>query len=112
MHSYYIVFIVLFFIIIMNRKKKRRNAAVIMQRRKKGKKIMGEIIKEFVGKEVIIYTISDSASIQGTVESVNDNWVTVKGFDSGEAQVVNLEYVIRVREFPKDKNGKRKMIFD
>ena len=81
--------------------------------REKGECVMGEILDLFIGKDVIIYTINDSSSVvRGNVESVTDKWVTVKTLDSGETQVINLEYVIRVREHPRDKNGKLKTIFE
>ncbi|MBQ5316521.1 MAG: hypothetical protein J6I96_03100 [Oscillospiraceae bacterium] len=115
MQGAYFIFLLLFILILASRKKKRRMtaAAFIKNRRKKGKKIMGEILNAFIGKEVVIYTINDQSSmVSGVVESVTDNWVTVRAFDSEERQVVNLEYVMRVREYPRDKNGKRKVIFD
>ena len=50
--------------------------------------------------------------MSGVLDLVKDGWCVIKDFESGEAQTVNLEYVVRVREYPKDKNGKRKLIFD
>ena len=114
MPGYYWFFIFLLIILMISRRKKRRRAAasVILRRRKKGKKIMDEMIKQFIGKDVLIYTINDSSAlIEGGVEAVNDGWVTLKGFESGETQLVNVEYITRVREYPKDKNGKRKVIW-
>ena len=72
---------------------------------------MSGIVKEYIGKDCIIYTLQGAAAIDGVVEDVSDGWITVRGFESKELQAVNLEYVTRIREYPKDKNGKRKTVF-
>lgn len=105
------VFII--FIVLLRRKKRRKvSAAAVIHRRKQEVTVMEEMIRGYMGKEVIIYTLSGESHIEGVLESAMDGWATVKSFDGEERQSVNLEYVVRVREYPHDKNGKRKLIFD
>ena len=70
---------------------------------------MSEIIKRFIGKDCIITTMN--ATIVAKIEAVEDNWIIVssdkKG--SGGTDVVNIEYISRITERPKNKNGKNKV---
>ncbi|MBR4225104.1 MAG: hypothetical protein IKR73_09870 [Oscillospiraceae bacterium] len=106
----WLVCMIVLFIVLMARKR-MMVAAVLTHRRKKGRRIMEDMIREFVGKEVIIDTVSGSGGISGTLESVDNGWAVVKGLDYSEMQTINLEYVVRVREYPRNKNGKRKWLF-
>ena len=70
---------------------------------------MNELISGFVGKDCIVYiSASSGTSINGVITSLNENWITVRA--SGIDEVINLDYVIRVKEYPVGKNGKRKKI--
>ena len=105
------------FMTIAKRRKEERNAELVhrtacLRRRKRNGKIMEDMIREYLGKDVVIYTLGSSSMVSGVLDLVKDGWCVIKDFESGEAQTVNLEYVVRVREYPKDKNGKRKLIFD
>lgn len=70
---------------------------------------MIEIVKSYIGKECLIYTIN--SQVTGVVKEVSDNWLSV---ETGEnINAINLEYVLRIREYPKNKKGKKKSyIFD
>ena len=69
---------------------------------------MREFATRFLEKEVIIYTLH-SQQIEGTLKEVTDGAVLLlrKG---GDYEAVNLDYVVRLREYPMGKNGKRKSI--
>lgn len=70
---------------------------------------MNELISCFVGKDCIVYiSASSGANVNGVITSLNENWITVK--TAGGEEVINLDYVIRVKEHPVGKNGKKKMI--
>ena len=65
--------------------------------------------KKKKAKESIVYiAASRGTSINGVITSLNENWITVRA--SGIDEVINLDYVIRVKEYPVGKNGKRKKI--
>ena len=71
---------------------------------------MKDLAKQFIGKECIVYTVMSSDSgIQGTIKEVTDGGIIVEKKDGIEA--VNLEYITRIREWPRNANGKKKQIF-
>ncbi len=79
----------------------RRMAA---KKRRKGQ--MLEFAQNFVGKECIVYTLGHQ--IEGVIKEVSAGALLVQSADSTEA--VNLDYVIRIREYPRKKNGKKKSV--
>ena len=71
---------------------------------------MTELVKKFIGKECIIYTMNSSAEqISGTIGEIDGEWITVENLNGGQ-EIVNLEYVTRIREYPRNKNGKKKSV--
>ena len=71
---------------------------------------MKELAKQFIGKECIIYTVTDTDSnIRGTIREISDSGIIVEKKDGIEA--VNLEYVTRIREWPRNSKGKKKQTF-
>lgn len=73
---------------------------------KKGVNKMNELVKEYIGKDVILTTV-DGTAADGVLESVSDEWAMVKSFKGEKNIAVNLNFVTRVREYPKNKKGKR-----
>ena len=65
---------------------------------------MVELCKKFIDKDCIIYTYN--SQIIATIKEVTEGALLIE--EKGEEQAVNLDYVIRVREYPKKKNGKKK----
>lgn len=111
-YSLLVVFLVL--ILLMMRKKRRAAAIAVHHKRNKSeeKKNMRELAQQFIGKECLIYTItSDFGAMQGIIKEVSDNGLLIE--NKGNFEVINLEYVSRIRECPRKKNGKKKVvIFD
>lgn len=71
---------------------------------------MEALAKQFIGKECIIYTItSNDATIQGTIKDVSESGLLLEDAQ-GQLQAVNLEYVTRIREYPRNKKGKKKSV--
>ena len=50
-----------------------------------------EMIKEFIGKDCIITLISDSAIINGTIISIEDNWIKVE--EKKKIRIINGDMV-------------------
>ena len=67
---------------------------------------MVELCKRFIGKECIIYTYN--SQLEATVKDVSDGAILIER--NGEEEAVNLDFVMRVREYPKNKKGKKKSI--
>ncbi|MBD5161860.1 MAG: hypothetical protein HDT14_07600 [Oscillibacter sp.] len=71
---------------------------------------METLAKQFIGKECIIYTItSNDGSVQGTIREVGGGGMVLEDAQ-GQIQAVNLEYVTRIREYPRNKKGKKKSV--
>lgn len=104
-----IVALIIFFCIL----KRRRTAAAVWQiqnRRKQNKEnvVMKELAKQFIGEECIIYTITSiEGSIQGVIKEIEDGGMVIER-NSGEREIVNLDFVTRIRQYPRKKNGKKK----
>ncbi len=110
-YFYFIPIIVMLLIIfITERNQKRATLKKLIQKRKtEDKAQMLELAKRFIDKECIIYTFN--SQIIGTVKEVSDSAILLAGKDSEEA--VNIDFVVRIREYPKNKKGKKKsVIFD
>lgn len=108
----YLWIVVILIIFLCIRKKRRTVAAVwqIQNRRKLNKEIlvMRELAKQFIGEECIIYTItSNDGSVQGVIKEIDDGGMIIER-NSGEREIINLDFVTRIREYPKKKNGKKK----
>ena len=71
----------------------------------RSKKVV-ELTKRFLGKECIITTLT--TQLTGTVTEVVDGALLLQGAQGPE--VINLDFIIRIREFPRKKNGKKKSV--
>ena len=86
---YYLLFIFVFWMLFRNKKETNKHIEARIKRRR-GDTQMQELAKRFILKEVV------------------DNAVVIDR--NGAESVVNLDYVIRLREYPTNKNGKRKTV--
>lgn len=72
---------------------------------------MRELARQFIGEECIIYTItSNDGSLQGIIKEIDDGGMVIER-NSGEREIVNLDFVTRIREYPRKKNGKSRRLF-
>ena len=99
--------------IIPSIERRRRSAAakhiINKKKQKAGNKEMEELAKQFVGKECIIYTLaSNDTCIKGIIKNVADGGMMID--NSGNIEAVNLEFVTRIREYPRNSKGKKKAI--
>ena len=68
---------------------------------------MHTLILNYIGKECVL-TIPNQGSVAGVIKQIKENWVEIETAEGLE--VVNLDYISRVREYPRNKNGKKKLI--
>ncbi len=108
--STYIPIIILWIIIfIMFRNRKAAIAKKIIKRRKmEGNTEMKELAKKFIDKECLIYAFDSSHQFEGIIKEVTDGAILVE--KAGTVEAINLDFVIRIREFPKTKKGKKKSV--
>ena len=69
---------------------------------------MIELAKLFMGKECMIYAFDSSHQFVGTIKEVTDGAILIE--KDGKLEAINLNYVIRIREYPVKKNGKKKSV--
>ncbi len=70
---------------------------------------MSDIFNKYVSKDCLVYTSnSNSSVIEGTVTDVSNNWLSIKTKDGDEA--VNFDYIVRIKEHPVNKKGKKKSV--
>lgn len=107
MNPTYYIWIFLFIILwIYHEREKIVIKKVISSKNRKEKKEMVELAKRFIDKECIIYTYN--SQINGVVKEVSEGAVLVES--TGSLEAVNLDFVVRLREYPRKKNGKKKSV--
>lgn len=107
MENIYIVWIILFILIGIEQKKEREFVGrIIKSKHKKENNEMLELAKRFIDKECIIYTFNSQQS--GVIKEVTNGAILVER--EGNTEAVNLDFVVRIREYPKKKNGKKKSV--
>ena len=113
MDSLYLILLALFLLVIIPWiMRQRRLAAVrhILNQKKQNKENseMKQLAKRFIGEECIIYTItSNDGSVQGVIKEIDDGGMVIEK-KTGELEIVNLDFVTRIREYPRKKNGRKK----
>ncbi len=110
-NTYLILLAVFLFVIIPWITRRRKLAAVrhILNQKKQNKenREMKELAKRFIGEECIIYTItSNDGSVQGVIKEIDDGGMVIE--KTGELEIINLDFVTRIREYPRKKNGRKK----
>ena len=66
---------------------------------------MNELLQSFIEKDCIIYCVNNT-SVDGIIKDVKENAVLIETREG--LQLINIDFITRVREYPKNKNGKRK----
>ena len=110
--SYYATFLPLIFLLIFIFYQERQSRICARRIINNGKKKTGDtemltLAKTMVGKECLIYTFNGT-QITGVIAEVSDGAIRVDR--EKESEIVNLDFVVRIREFPRKKNGKKKSV--
>lgn len=69
---------------------------------------MKELAERFIDKECIINSFDGSHQYDGIIREVTDGAILVE--KNGKLEAINIDFVIRIREFPRNKNGKKKSV--
>lgn len=106
-------FILIIFLVIIPAARARQLRQVRVSKRNKAKRrkgeiIMNELVKSYIGKEVIIWAGS-SSGVTGTMTKIEENWVEVED-KNGNTQILNTDYISRIQDYPRNKNGKKKTV--
>ena len=108
--STYLIFILLFVILyVMYRNRKLVIARKIIKKRKTGGNVeMKELAKKFIDKECIISSFDGNHQYDGVIKEVTDGAVLIE--KGGNLEAINLDFIMRIREYPRKKNGKKKSV--
>ena len=72
---------------------------------------MKELAKRFIDKECVISSFDGNHQYEGVIKEVTDGAILIE--KNGKMEALNLDFVIRIREYPRNKNGKKKsVLFD
>ena len=106
--AYSTIFLLLMLAVLQRRRRKKIAAVRRLKRKRKERIIMLEMLERFIGKDCVVYGIENQMS--GTIREIRDGWIILENGKGTEA--VNAEYVTRVREYPRKKNGKKAIVVD
>ncbi|MCR4781037.1 MAG: hypothetical protein K5876_08085 [Ruminiclostridium sp.] len=107
---WFLIFLLLF-VIPARMAWQRRQAKVARRnriRRRTGENTMNELVKNYIGKEVIVWA-GTSSGVTGTATRIEENWLEVEDKD-GNKQILNTDYISRIQEYPRNKNGRKKAV--
>ena len=110
MPTYYIPIIVMLIVVFLVLRKQRSIVAkkVIERRRTEGRGEMIELAKRFIGKECLVYAFDSGHQFDGVIKEVSEGAILLE--KDGGLEAINLDFVIRIREYPKNKKGKKKSV--
>ena len=79
----------------------------ITRRKREGRGKMKELAREFIGKECLIYSFNGN-QLEGVVKDVREGALLLE--KEGTLEAINLDFVVRIREYPRNKKGKKKSV--
>lgn len=109
MPIYYIPVLVMFLVIfiILRNKKFIILKKIIKKRKTKETTKMVELAKQFIDKECLVYSY-DGHQLEGVIKEVGSGAILLER--NGELEAINLDFVMRIREYPRNKKGKKKSV--
>ena len=102
-----IFLLIIIFVMLRNRKAVVARK-MIKNRKMEGNTNMKELAKRFIDKECLITAFDSNHQFEGVIRKVSDNAILVEKKESVEA--INLDFIIRIREYPRNKKGKKKSV--
>ena len=108
--SYYIPIIVLWILIFIWYRSRKAIVArkTIQKRNGKENTEMVELAKKFIGKECLISAFDSNHQFDGVITEVTDGAILLE--KNGAIEAINLDFVIRIREYSRNKKGKKKSV--
>lgn len=108
LYMYMLYFIPLIILLSRRESTKKKMTTHHLQRKKSNKetKIMIEFAKQFIGERCLIY-IFDS-QMTGIIKEISESSNAILIENGNNAEIINLEYVTRIRKVPVNKKGKKK----
>ena len=69
---------------------------------------MKELAKRFLDKECLISSFDGNHQYCGIVKEVADGAIILE--KNGQLEAINLDFILRIREYPRNKKGKKKSV--
>ena len=104
--SYIVIFVLLIVLFIQHRNEKVWIKNHIKRKKRKEHTEMLELAKRFIEKECIIYTFNNQ--LEGVIKEISGNALMIE--KKGMLEAVNLDFVVRIREYPRNKKGNKKSV--
>ena len=111
MHPLYFIPIGLLLLVVLMLLRAQKTAAVrrVIKKRKQGVRTdMVELAKRFIDKECLVYAFDSNHQFEGVVKEVSNGAMLLE--KNGCIEAINLDFVIRIREYPRTKKGKKKSV--
>ena len=106
MQGYYVIFLLFIILFLASRQEKQQIVKrIILNKKGKGTEML-TLAEKFIGKRCLFYTFNNQ--ISGTVKQIGQNGILIE--ERGEEQIINPDYIVRIREYPKNKKGKDKSV--
>ena len=99
-----VLWIVIFFL-YYNKRKAVIIRNMIEKRKQGGNQKMKELAERFINKECVVYAFDSNHQYVGVIKEVTDGAILLE--KDGKAEAINLDFVIRLREYPLNKKGKK-----
>lgn len=104
--AYIACFMIFVIIMIIHSRNKRLIGQIIRRKRRKEELQMKLLAQKFINKQCLIYTFQ--SQITGVIKEIGDSGLLVDSY--GAEEIINFDYIIRIREYPKNKKGKKKAL--
>jgi len=98
---------IIIFILFRNQRKAEILRKIIEKKKLGGNAEMKELAQRFIDKECLFYFFNGN-QYEGVIKEVTDGAILVE--KDGKIEMLNLDFVIRIREYPHNKNGKKKSV--
>ncbi len=99
----------LMIILIVKSNNEKLWARRIKSRKTEQEKIaMKELAKKYIDKKCVLYTFNGSQYV-GFIKEVTDGALLID--NKGSKETINLDFVVRIKEVPKNKKGEYKSTF-
>lgn len=109
-YVYFILLIAILYLYLPQKRRRKYKAGNIVKKRltnqEENRKIMRELVQRFMDKDVYINLLEGKAD--GVVKEVTDSGVVLENKEG--IQIINLDYIMKIREYPY-KKGKRATIW-
>ena len=109
-NSTWLLILVILVVLYISFRNRRVVAArkIIKKRKVESHTEMKELAKRFIDKECIISSFDGNHQYEGVLKEVTDGAILME--KDGKIEAINLDFVIRIREYPRNKKGKKKSV--